>query len=352
MNKTGLCLLTCLTLVGLCHAEWTTPGLGTTYTAEDLATISGGAVTGSWPVYDQHENIIVHEEDTLQLLPGTVWQAVAFVSLTIQGELQASGEPWNPVSLRSLAGTPASWDGVTIDEGVAELAFTELRDAEDGVNFLYGSGELRYCSLCYNQDSGLHCLGSSPTLIGCLIEQNREYGVELTLSSSPVIQHCVIRNNNLDNSSPLNAVAIGIQGENNVVLSDCLIEGSESSNQASCFSHWMSGDPLLRNCEITAGRSGVVIQGSGAQGNLERCWIHDNHYSNPMLGGSGINVNTACIPVIRDCCIENNDWGVTVTASCQPDFGSTADPGGTGCTKTAAALAQISGTTPATTSTP
>ena len=323
-----MCLFACLAMAGLSHAEYTTPGLGSTYTAEDLASMSGGALLGSWPDYTQHEDIIIHAEDTLQLLPGTIWEAAAFVSLSIEGELHAEGEPWNAICFRSQAGTPGSWDGVTVDEGYALLQFTELRDAEDGINFLYGDGLLQYCTMRANQDSGVHCLGSSPTLIGCSIHENREYGVELTISSSPVLQHCVIRDNNLDNSSPLNAVAIGIQGTNSPVLSDCLIEGSGSSNQASCFSHWMSGDPVLRNCEITEGRSGVVIQGAGAIGHLEHCWVHNNHYSNPNLGGSGINVNTACTPVIRGCCIEENDWGVTVTASCQPDFGTSADSGG------------------------
>lgn len=309
---------------------WTSPGLGAVYTPDALVSASSGALTGAWPDYVQQEDILISANDGLHWPAGTQWQAAAGVELRVEGLMRATGTPWNPVAAVSVSGLPDSWSGLILADAdpASLLRCVTISGGADGLNCLGSSPTVEYCTLSGNFSSGLHCfLGSSPTLRHCLIEGNLQYGVEITGGCSPVLEHCVIRGNNVEAASPRNAVSVGIQGSNSPRLVSCLLEGSGPQNPASGFSLWMSGTPRLSDCEIRGFRSGVVIQGSGAEGLLERCWIHNSRYTNPIQGGSGINVNTTATPVFRGCAIEDNDWGVTITSTCAPVFGTSMDHG-------------------------
>lgn len=308
---------------------WTSPGTGLCYTPDGLVAASGGALVGSWPEYQQQQDLLISPGDSLRWPAGLVWRAAPGVELRVSGAMLALGTPWEPVLATSQDGLPGGWSGLILDEAAESLLRrVVLSGADDGLNCLGSSPTVEYCELTGNFDSGLHCfLGGNPVLRHCLVEGNSRYGVEITGGSSPVLEHCVIRGNNVQGASPLNAVAVGIQGTNSPRLVSCRLEGLGPANPASGFSQWLAGDPLLADCEIVGFRSGVVIQGTGAAGRLERCWIHSNRYSNPIQGGSGINVNGAATPVFRGCQIEDNDWGVTLTSVCAPDFGTTEDFG-------------------------
>jgi len=322
-----------LLLAAACAASafaWTSPGDGTAYDPEALVAASGGALTGAWPDYLQAQDVELTAPDTLRWPAGTGWLAADGVELRVHGALLAPGTPWEPVVVAAQSGVPGAWSGLILDDAGASgaLRCVTISGGEDGLNCLSSSPLLEHCTLAGNFGSGLHCfLDSSPTLRRCTIEGNSQYGVEITGGCSPVLEHCVIRGNNVEGASPRNAVAIGIQGTNSPRLTACRLEGLGPANPASGFSLWMSGDPRLAACEITGFRSGAVIQGSGAQGRLEGCWIHGNRYADPLLGGSGVNVNSSAAPVLRGCAIEDNDWGVTLTSACAPDFGAAADPG-------------------------
>jgi hypothetical protein len=309
---------------------WTSPDNGTGYDPETLVAASAGALTGNWPDYLQAQDIVISAADSLYWPPGLVWLAASGVELRIHGTLLATGTPWEPVTVAAQSGQPGAWSGLIFDDagGGSLLSGVLISGGEDGINCLSSSPRVEYSVLSGNLSSGLSCfLGGNPLLHRCIIEDNRRYGVQITGDSSPRLEHCLIRGNNREASAPRNAVSIGIQGTNNPQLIACRIEGLGPQNPASGVSLWMSGNPELIGCEITGFRSGVVIQGSGAQGWLEACWIHGNRYTDPMLGGSGINVNTSATPLFRGCTIEDNDWGVTLTSACAPDFGTLADHG-------------------------
>ncbi len=313
-----------LALISQLHA-WESPGSGLLLMPEDLLTLSDGALVTGDTGYRQLADITISPMDTLRVPAGTEWLAAADVELRITGVIQSLGRPFQPVVFAAEGAAPGSWSGLILDDGSgrSHLVCTELRDGEDGLICLGASPLVEFCQIENNLSSGLSCfLEGNPTLRHTTIRANMRYGVEITGSSSPRLEHCVIQGNNLEASDPRNAVSIGIQGTNSPVLISCLLEGAAFGNPASGFSLWMSGNPQLHHCEIRGFRSGVVIQGAGATGSLENCWIHDNRYSNPMLGGSGINVNTSAMPTFRNCLIEGNDWGVTVTSVSQPDFGT------------------------------
>lgn len=310
---------------------WTSPGSGQIYDPEALVAASNGALTGSWPNYSQSQALIISTGDELRLPAGTHWTTSGSVELRVRGLLRAPGTPWEPILLEAASGQPNSWTGLILDSAApaSHLRCVTVRGGDDGLNCLGSSPLVEYCTFSGNYSSGLSCfLSAHPVLRHCLVENNSRYGVEITGGCSPVLEHCVIRGNNLEGTSPRNAVSIGIQGSNSPRFTSCLLEGRGPANPASGFSLWMAGNPQLRDCEIRDFRSGVVIQGAGAAGSLERCWIHSNRYTNPIQGGSGINVNTSATPLFRSCCLEDNDWGVTLTSTCAPDFGGSATPGG------------------------
>lgn len=310
---------------------WTSPGGGACYTPDALVAASGGALVGAWPDYTQQQTVVISAGDSLRWPAGTHWTVAGSQELRVHGTLLALGTPWEPILVEAQGGQPNSWTGLILDDADpgSLLRGVTLRGGDDGLNCLSSSPTVEYCTLAGNFSSGLSCfLGGNPVLRHCLIEGNSRYGVEVTGGSSPVLEHCVIRANNTEAATPRNALSVGIQGTNSPRLVSCLLEGLGPANPASGFSLWMAGAPQLRDCEIRSFRSGVVIQGSGAAGLLERCWIHASRYSNPTLGGSGVNVNTSALPVFRGCCLEDNDWGVTLTSACAPDFGTEAAGGG------------------------
>jgi len=316
-------------LTSLAHG-WTSPGTGLVCTPDVLVAQSGGALTGAWPVYTQHQSLAIAAGDELRLPAGTQWTVAADVELRVQGLCTALGTPWEPIVLRSASALPDSWSGLILDgaDSASHLRCVTLSHGDDGLNCLGSSPLVEACTLEGNFSSGLSCfLDANPVLRHCRIQGNSRYGVEVTGGCSPVLEHCLIRANNSEAATPRNALSVGIQGSNSPVLRSCRLEGLGPANPASGFSLWMSGNPQLHNCEITQFRSGVVIQGSGAQGLLNQCWVHANRYSNPVQGGSGVNVNTSAVPLFRGVCIEDNDWGVTLTSACAPDFGSSAQPG-------------------------
>ena len=332
MRSSRLPLWTILLLAAAEAGAWTSPGSGANYTPDDLVAASGGALTGAWPVYTQNQPIVISTGDSLRWPAGLRWTVAGNQELRVRGVLRALGTPWEPILVQAQSGAPNSWTGLILDgAGTAGslLRCVTLRGGDDGLNCLTSSPVVEYCSLAGNYSSGLSCfLTANPVLRHCLVEGNSRYGVEVTGGCSPVLEHCVIRGNNTEGASPRNAVSVGIQNTNSPRLVSCLLEGLGPANPASGFSLWMAGNPLLRDCEIRRFRSGVVIQGSGATGRLERCWVYNSRYSNPIQGGSGVNVNTSALPVFRACTLEDNDWGVTITSACAPDFGSAAQPGG------------------------
>lgn len=321
-----------LALASLAHG-WTSPGGGLVCTPEVLVAQSGGALTGAWPDFTQTQAITIADGDELRLPAGTQWTVAADVELRVQGLCTALGTPWEPIVLRSASAMPDSWSGLVLDgaDPVSHLRCVTLSHGDDGLNCLGSSPLVEACTLSSNFSSGLSCfLSAHPVLRHCLVENNARYGVEVTGGCSPVLEHCLIQGNNSEAASPRNALSVGIQGSNSPVLRACKLEGRGPANPASGFSLWLGGNPVLSDCEITGFRSGVVIQGSGAMGRLESCWIHANRYTNPVQGGSGVNVNTSATPIFRGCRVEDNDWGVTLTSACAPDFGSASDPGGNG----------------------
>ncbi len=321
-----------LLLAGMSHADWTSPGDGSALDPEALAALSGGAFSGVTPSFLLEASITISAGDTLRLPAGSgilCTDTTGEVELRVHGVLLADGTPWQPVVLAAQNGQPGAWAGLVLDESPAsELRFIEIAHADRGLSVLGCAPRVSFADLHHNFGSGLHCfLGGDPIVAHTAIRDNVRYGVEATGSSSPVLHRCLIQGNNSEAASPRNAVSVGIQGSNSPRLAYCLLEGLGPSNPASGFSLWMSGDPLLESCEIRAFRSGVVIQGSGALGRLENCWIHDNRYQDPLLGGSGVNINSSAAPVFRGNWIANNDWGVTVTSACDPDLGQPEDPG-------------------------
>ncbi|MCB1047348.1 MAG: right-handed parallel beta-helix repeat-containing protein [Calditrichaeota bacterium] len=332
-GRLPLALLALGLSTSLALADWSSPGTGQSYTPDEIVALSTGTLSGSWPVYTQTGDLTISSTDTLSIAGGCQWQVSPTGGpweLRVHGMLLCEGSVLAPVQFLSTGGQAGDWSGLVLDEAdsSSRLSFTTIRHADRGLSVLGCAPEFAFGTLAQCYSTGLHCfLGGNPVIRHTLIEQNFRYGAEITGGSSPVLQHCVFRQNNLEATSPRNAVSVGLQGSNNPRLEYCLLEGSGPTNAASGFSHWLAGDSRLSDCEIRDFRSGVVIQGSGAQGLLERCWIHDNRYSNPLQGGSGINVNSAATPAFRACVIQNNDWGVTLTSACTPDFGTGADPG-------------------------
>jgi len=218
--------------------------------------------------------------------------------------------------------------------------------------------QIKYARIFY-ADYGFRCIDASPTLSNSylykcgrgvqlsssnavikdnVIEKSYEYGITMTLSSSPLIEGNYLIKNNTKATSAMNQISIGLQGNNSPIIRNNIIEGGESIPTGG-ISLWVSGSTAFSNAVIEGNQIfnnsfGITLYSTsnGIINAIVRDNIIYNNNINPnvMTSGSGINVNgsPANQPIITRNTIYGNWWGITiqngttVQAGPQPNIGN------------------------------
>ncbi|NUM71300.1 MAG: T9SS type A sorting domain-containing protein [Ignavibacteriaceae bacterium] len=322
------------------HAQYTTPNTGVNWNLDSLVIYSGGVVTGSAGNYSISQLVTVSPQDIITVNAGAV---VNFTATTggfwVDGSLRVLGDSLNRITFTSP--TPDStgfYAGMRFNDSSynkgSVVRYTDIYYADYGVRAIGGNPDIigNYMFKC---GRGIQLSSASPLILRNTIERSYEYGITLTLGSSPVIEWNTFINNNTQNTSPKNQISVGTQGNNspsiryNKILGgmfhrtggisiSALIGGSSSSSE-------------IAYNEIYNNSFGIALGG----GTLT-CYVHHNKIYNNRLNpdaqvsGSGINVNgnSSNIPVIYANEIYNNWWGITIQngttiqAGPQPNIGN------------------------------
>jgi hypothetical protein len=331
-----------LLFASVSFAQFITPNTGVTWDLDSAVAKSGGKVTGSFPNYVINDSIRVSGNDKFIVKAGSRVTFAANTQIEVNGVFQAAGEEQNPILF--TCDTPDStgpYKGIRFsDPSIDSLCFikyTRINYAYYGMRAVNASPTFDNCYI-YKCRRGADLSGSNAIIIENRIERSYEYGMNMTLGSNPYIIGNELLDNNTKNTSAMNQISIGLQGNNSPVIKNNKIYGSTNTKTGG-ISLWVYGtgaysNIIIDNNIIHDNSFGITLYGSagGAISGVVSNNVIYNNKINPdvMTTGSGINVNggAANQPIIKRNVIYGNWWGITiqngstVQAGPQPNIGN------------------------------
>ena len=309
-------------------AQYITPNTGVNWNLDDLVTNSGGVVTGTFPNYSIINKITISANDRVYINPGTI---VLFSGSTsgfdIDGKFWAVGTQTDSIlfssSLQDSLGN--AYNGFYFLENSVDsacmISYARIEYAYYGFRCLTASPTLSN-SYLWKCRRGVQLSSSSPTILSNVIERSYEYGITMTLGSSPLIEGNTLIKNNTQGTSAKNQISVGLQGNNSPVVLNNIIYGG-SSIPTGGISLWVSGstsfsDMIIEGNEIYNNGFGISLYSTSdgvINAVVKNNKIYNNNINpNAQVSGSGINVNGSPFntPIITQNEIYGNWWGITI----------------------------------------
>ena len=309
-------------------AQYTTPNTGVNWNLDDLVINSGGVVLGTFPSYSINNKIIISANDRVYINPGTT---ILFSGSTsgfdIDGKFWAVGTQTDSIIFSSLLQDSLgnAYNGFYFLENSVDTACTinyaKIEYAYYGFRCLSASPTLSN-SYLWKCRRGVQLSSASPMITGNKIERSYEYGVTMTLGSSPLIENNILANNNTQGTSAKNQISVGLQGNNSPIVRNNIIYGSTSIPTGG-ISLWVSGatsfsDMIIEGNEIYNNGFGISLYSTSdgvINAVVKNNKIYNNNINpNALVSGSGINVNGSPFntPIITQNEIFGNWWGITI----------------------------------------
>ena len=287
-----------------------------------------GLLSGTFPNYSINNKIIISTNDRVYINPGTI---VLFSGSTsgfdVNGKFWAVGTPTNSIlfssSLQDSLGN--AYNGFYFLENSVDsacmISYARIEYAYYGFRCLTASPTLSN-SYLWKCRRGVQLSSSSPTILSNVIERSYEYGITMTLGSSPLIEGNTLIKNNTQGTSAKNQISVGLQGNNSPVVLNNIIYGG-SSIPTGGISLWVSGstsfsDMIIEGNEIYNNGFGISLYSTSdgvINAVVKNNKIYNNNINpNAQVSGSGINVNGSPFntPIITQNEIYGNWWGITI----------------------------------------
>ncbi len=332
MKKLLPTLLLIIGLTSFAHAQWTSPGNGTTYTLPDLVAVTNGAVTNEGTVFTIHQDLTISANDVLQIDNQVSRINIGSVLITIKGSMISTNtndrvglfglsqtehfsmrfENAKACNLKRLYFSDAA--GIKVIE--SEVTF-------DDVKFFYFTRD--YCNAV------IDIFNCDPVIKNCIFQDNQGAAISSPANGQSSPQ---ILNNTLDanvNGVNMPQINLGPGGADTI-----RIVGNE------IFDRWAqyhtggisvadlmgvgSTKVLLKDNEIRDGRYGYNQQGATISSVIiGNQFIDNNREDNPMNGGSGISIYGVSLSnkaILRNNTITGNLWGITAINQHDIDLGT------------------------------
>jgi len=317
-------------------AQYTTPNTGVNWNLDSLVIYSSGVVTGSFPNYQINNNVIISASDKLHITAGSL---INFTSpnsgIEVNGILKAIGTQTDSIIFTSTVEDSTGYYvgfrfNANSDSDFSEIRFARIYYADYAFRCISVSPVLSN-SYIYKCGRGVQLSSSNAIITDNVIERCYEYGITMTLSSSPLIENNHLIKNNTKGTSALNQISVGLQGNNSPIIRNNIIEGGESIPTGG-ISLWVSGSGSFSNAIIEGNQIfnnsfGMTLYSTsnGVINAIVRNNVIYNNNINPnvMTSGSGININGSPTnqPIITGNTIYGNWWGITI------QNGTTVQPG-------------------------
>lgn len=324
-------------------AQYTTPNTGVNWNLDSLVLYSSGVVVGTYPNYQINNNIIVAANDELNILAGSqVIFTTAAAGIEVNGIFKAIGTLVDSIVFTSTVEDSTGYYvgfrfNANPNSNLSQIKYARIFYADYGIRCVDASPTLSN-SYLYKCGRGVQLSSSNAVIKDNVIERSYEYGITMTLGSSPLIEGNYLIKNNTKATSAMNQISIGLQGNNSPIIRNNIIEGGESIPTGG-ISLWVSGSTAFSNAVIEGNQIfnnsfGITLYSTsnGIINAIVRDNVIYNNNINPnvMTSGSGININgsPANQPIITRNTIYGNWWGITiqngttVQAGPQPNIGN------------------------------
>ncbi|WP_337866734.1 right-handed parallel beta-helix repeat-containing protein, partial [Ignavibacterium sp.] len=336
-------LLILISISSNSFAQYTTPNTGVNWDLDSLVLYSSGVVVGTFPNYQINNNVVVSANDELNILAGSnVIFTAPTAGIEMNGILKAIGTSSDSIIFTSaVEDSTGYYVGLRFNanpnSSLSQIKYARIFYADYGLRCIDASPTLAN-SYLYKCGRGVQLSSSNAVIKYNVIERSYEYGITMTLSSSPLIEGNHMIKNNTKATSAMNQISIGLQGNNSPTIRNNIIEGGESIPTGG-ISLWVSGSTAFSNAIIEGNRIfnnsfGITLYSTS--NGIINAIVRDNHIynnninPNVMVSGSGININgsQANQPIITRNTIHGNWWGITiqngstVQAGPQPNIGN------------------------------
>ncbi len=325
-------------------AGYTTPNTGVKWTMDSLVQYSAGLVTGSFPAYTVTDTVFISPNDQLTVIKGSTVKIAYRKGITIRGSFLAIG---SGDSLITFTKSDSMWQELRFEESAVDslcrIEYAVVEYARLGLNFINSSPTVQYSTirntgavsgtLAGSGNYGIQCFGSNAVIRYDSIYNNAQYGININVDSSPLIEGCIIFNNNLQGTAFKNQISIGAQGMNSPLIRNNVIYHTVPNIRVgaisiSAFFTASGSNAVIENNYLHHNAYGIAVasQGSSTLNVIIRNnRIENNTYSDPNAAGSGINFNSASPAVqktiVTGNMISNNLWGITILGNAKPNLG-------------------------------
>jgi len=337
MKKILLFLIAIFAIVINTHAQWVSPGNGTTYTFPDLVDVTEGVVTIGENGFVINGDLTISTNDVLKIDDQVARIDAAEVLVTINGSMVCTNtnrvkfyglNEIQHFSMRFEYATGCNIKKMYFSDG-AGIKVIESDVTFDDVKFVYFTRDY--------SNAVIDILNCDPTIKDCYFMLNHGSAISSPANgeASPQILNCDFDTNVTDNvNTP--QINLGPGGNDTIrivgneiytIMAQWHVGGVSVADLASVGSTKV----LLKDNIIRYNRYGYNQQGytisSVIVGNQ---FLDNNHEENPMNGGSGISIygsSTNNKAVLRNNVITGNLWGITAIFLHDIDLGTEDDWG-------------------------
>lgn len=336
MKKTLLFLIAIFAIVNT-HAQWVSPGDGTTYTMPDLVDVTEGVVIVGENGYVINADLTISANDVLKIDDQVVRIDVAEVLVTINGSMVCTNtnrvkfyglNETQHFSMRFENATGCNIKKMYFSDG-AGIKVIDSDVTFDDVKFVYFTRDY--------SNAVIDIFNCDPVIKDCYFMLNHGAAISSPANgqASPQILNCDFDTNVTDN---VNTPQINLgPGGNDTIR----IVGNEVYT---IMAQWYVGGlsiadlmgtgetkVLLKDNIIKEGRYGYNQQGQTISSVIVGNQFIDNyHEDNPMNGGSGISIYGTTVnnkAILRNNVITGNLWGITAIYLHDIDMGTEEDWG-------------------------
>lgn len=320
-------------------AQYTTPNTGVDWTLDDVAAASPETVTVSGNTYTLLENLTVSANDALRINTDLALEIEAGVRITVFGTFTVES---NEVLITAV-NPDAPYDGFRFEE-FSEIAILNATiEYGGGLQVLTEDFVLDNCVLRHNVSGTatgavVALSRGMPVIVNntFLLNMNPAISSGATNQVSAYIANNHIESNNQTNSNrpQINMGATRVS-DTLVIVGNTIIGNRDNDMAGGIAVANVAGGvirTIIKDNIIRDNRYGITIMGPNSFASIKNNIIEDNDtQGDPMLGGSGINLNAPTggqIVVASENQIRRNLWGITIQGAVNANFGDDEDNSG------------------------
>lgn len=319
--------------------SYTTAGDGTEWTMTKLAAVEGSGVTAEGNVFTMSNTVVVAKGDMFKIENGITVKMGKGVSMEIEGTASLNATD-RVLFTRTAEGVAPGYVFVKSDDAVT--AVTNIDFEYTGLKNFGSKGlTVDNCTFRYHEasSSGTSALnmageGAEFVVTNSTFEYNKRSAVggAANASNNITIENCAFRYNDTQN---LNYPQLNLTAAKSIIVRGCEVTGDRTKTRAGGIMvadlMGVATNPhtLIEYNMVSDNRYGIALYSGQTAIVRNNVLVNNNTETNPMNGGSGINVYDASNTqktMITGNYIEGSLWGVTIVGGGDINLGKTEDP--------------------------